>query len=85
MSGEIPEELGSLVNLQELLLSENRLSGEIPTELGNLTNLEWLGLGRIPSVEPFCGSAAAETDREALVALYESDGRSQLEEQRQLG
>ena len=46
LSGEIPEELGSLVNLQEMLLSENQLSGEIPTELGNLTNLEWLGLGR---------------------------------------
>ena len=46
LSGEIPEELGSLVNLQEMLLSENRLSGEIPAELGNLTNLEWLGLGR---------------------------------------
>ena len=46
LSGEIPGELGSLVNLQELLLSENQLSGEIPAELGNLTNLEWLGLGR---------------------------------------
>ena len=46
LSGEIPAELGSLVNLQEMLLSENQLSGEIPAELGNLTNLEWLGLGR---------------------------------------
>ena len=46
LSGEIPGELGSLVNLQELFLSENQLSGEIPAELGNLPNLEWLGLGR---------------------------------------
>ena len=46
MSGEIPGELGSLANLQELFLSENQLNGEIPAELGNLTNLEWLGLGR---------------------------------------
>ena len=46
LSGEIPGELGSLVNLQYLLLSENQLSGEIPGELGDLTNLEWLGLSR---------------------------------------
>ena len=55
MSGEIPEELGDLANLQELSLNENTLSGEIPAELGDLTNLRVLSLwgnrlsGEIPA------------------------------------
>ena len=40
MTGEIPAELGSLTNLEQLYLHDNQLSGEIPAELGNLTNLE---------------------------------------------
>ena len=44
MTGEIPTELGSLANLQELYLRNNQLTGEIPTELGSLANLEWLVL-----------------------------------------
>ena len=46
MSGEIPPELGNLINLTSLGLYENQLSGEIPPELGNLTNLTSLGLSR---------------------------------------
>ena len=45
MSGEIPPELGNLVNLTRLVLYSNQLSGEIPPELGNLVNLEYLHLG----------------------------------------
>ena len=41
---EIPSELGELLGLTSLDLSENHLSGEIPAELGNLTNLEWVFL-----------------------------------------
>ena len=44
MSGEIPPELGSLSNLERLVLDDNKLSGEIPPELGNLSNLTELNL-----------------------------------------
>ena len=90
LSGEIPAELGSLSNLAWLILDSNELSGEIPAELGSLSNLIGLSLGGnslggcVPSsLEdqldfdasylgdlPFCGTGFAETDREALVALY---------------
>ena len=56
LTGEIPKELGSLANLQELVpLGGNQLTGEIPTELGSLANLRWLYLynnqlaGEIPT------------------------------------
>ena len=45
LSGEIPPELGSLSNLEQLDLSYNELSGEIPAELGSLSKLEALELG----------------------------------------
>ena len=39
MTGEIPSELGSLVNLRSLSLRDNQLTGEIPAELGSLANM----------------------------------------------
>ena len=45
LSGEIPPELGNIVNLTHLEFGSNYLGGVIPRELGNLTNLEWLELG----------------------------------------
>ena len=42
LTGEIPTELGSLSNLQRLILSSNQLTGEIPMELGDLSNLQRL-------------------------------------------
>ena len=60
--GEIPSEIGNLVNLTHLDLEGNEgyccgniLTGEIPSEIGNLVNLEYLDLngnsisGEIPS------------------------------------
>ena len=55
LTGEIPSELGSLVNLRSLSLRDNQLTGEIPANLGSLTELELVSLnqnqltGEIPS------------------------------------
>ena len=55
LTGEIPSEIGNLINLTSLLLYNNQLTGEIPSEIGNLTNLDYLNLrdnqltGEIPS------------------------------------
>ena len=40
---ELPREIGNLVNLQELYLSDNQLT-EIPKEIGNLSKLQILSL-----------------------------------------
>ena len=45
LSGDIPVELGNLVDLEWLYLHQNQLSGDIPAELGNLISLERLFLG----------------------------------------
>ena len=44
LTGPIPVDLGSLVNLQRLELFSNNLTGPIPSELGSLVNLETLDL-----------------------------------------
>ena len=42
LTGSIPDELGSLSNLQELVLNSNQLTGPIPDELGSLSSLQSL-------------------------------------------
>lgn len=42
MTGEIPAEIGNLVNLEHLNLSGGNLSGELPAEIGSLANLRYL-------------------------------------------
>uniref|UniRef100_A0A8R7QM34 Protein kinase domain-containing protein n=1 Tax=Triticum urartu TaxID=4572 RepID=A0A8R7QM34_TRIUA len=44
LSGPLPNEVGSLVNLNRLTLSGNRLSGKIPDNIQNCLVLEWLSL-----------------------------------------
>ncbi|VAH55068.1 unnamed protein product [Triticum turgidum subsp. durum] len=54
LSGQIPHEIGSLLNLGPLNISNNQLSGEIPSTLGECVHLESLHMegnnfhGRIP-------------------------------------
>ena len=45
VTGEIPTEIGNLINLSSLILKENQLSGEIPPEISSLMNLAQLDLG----------------------------------------
>ena len=45
ISGSLPPELGQLVELKELVITESYLTGSIPAELGQLTNLRKLSLG----------------------------------------
>ncbi len=44
LTGSIPIEIGSFLNLQSLNLSYNQLTGSIPIEIGNLINLTNLNL-----------------------------------------
>ena len=44
LKGEIPKEIGKLMNLKELWLNSNKLTGEIPKEIAKLINLEELYL-----------------------------------------
>ena len=67
----MPSELGSLSNLERLLLSGNRLSGSIPSELGNLSNLEWLSLRRNQLSGPI-PSELGNLSKLTLLFLYDN-------------
>ena len=56
LTGSIPDELGSLANLEVLNLNDNQLTGEIPTSLGSLANLQELHITR----NQFTGTIPAE-------------------------
>ncbi|XP_058745143.1 receptor-like protein EIX2 [Vicia villosa] len=46
LMGDIPKEIGNLIELVSLNLSNNNLTGEITSEIGRLTSLEFLDLSR---------------------------------------
>ena len=46
LTGEIPKEIGKLMNLRRLYLYKNQLTGEIPKEIGKLINLNELDLNK---------------------------------------
>ncbi|MCH81233.1 receptor-like kinase [Trifolium medium] len=46
LTGDIPEEIGHLIELVSLNLSDNNLIGEITSEIGRLRSLEFLDLSR---------------------------------------
>nr|KAJ0224784.1 hypothetical protein LSAT_V11C100013740 [Lactuca sativa] len=59
LTGEIPEELGSLTQLRALNLSHNQLTGPIPVNFSNLANIESLDLssnGRLPEMKAQFGT-----------------------------
>jgi hypothetical protein len=43
-TGDLPSEIGQLLNLEEFKAIDNQLGGNIPTEFGNLASLEELRL-----------------------------------------
>ncbi|XP_016647539.1 PREDICTED: LRR receptor-like serine/threonine-protein kinase FLS2 isoform X2 [Prunus mume] len=59
ISGEIPEELSSLICLQSVNLSYNLLSGRIPPKIGDMRRLESLDLSR----NQLCGQIAPSMSR----------------------
>ena len=57
LTGEIPPELGHLVNLEGLVLRDNQLTGRLPTELANVEVLCLSGnqlAGEIPPDSDRC-------------------------------
>ena len=72
LTGEIPPEIGNLINLNYLNLSNNQLTGNIPSEIGNLIYLETLILGSTMGVDwisnQLTGSIPSEIGN--LVNLY---------------
>jgi Leucine-rich repeat (LRR) protein len=44
LTGEIPETIGNLINLNNLVLYNNQLIGTVPESITNLNNLTWLNL-----------------------------------------
>ncbi|CAJ2653686.1 unnamed protein product [Trifolium pratense] len=68
LTGDIPEEIGNLIELVSLNLSSNNLSGEITSKIGRLTSLDSLDLSRNYFFGPIPPSLA-QIDRLAMLNL----------------
>ena len=66
LTGSIPPELDTLINLERLRLYENNLTGRIPPELGTLINLEELKLDNNNLTGPIPAELGALTNLENL-------------------
>lgn len=40
LSGNLPEEIGNLLNLERLQIDENQISGSLPVSFANLTKVK---------------------------------------------
>ena len=86
LSGPLPTELGSLLNLQHLDLGENLLLDTIPTELGNLLELrKFLHSHHVPNTMSSTSHIPLVCDRNfgfgnQCPARCHSDGSSRLAE-----
>ena len=83
LSGEIPPELGNLANLIGLGLLGNQLGGCVPSSFLELLKEEESDVGGFlfcpmstsqPTTRPPLAQTSLETDREALVVLYNATG-----------
>ncbi|CAM9160171.1 unnamed protein product, partial [Ectocarpus fasciculatus] len=72
LKGPIPEALGALKELTNLILEHNKLTGSIPTSLRSLTKLELLGLGNNQLVGTIPEALGALTELKVL-QLYGND------------
>ena len=70
LSGEIPPEIGNLINLEVLFLYYNQFTGSIPPEIGNLTNLDYLRLNN----NQFTGSIPPEIGNLVNLTYFELGG-----------
>ncbi|CAJ2653692.1 unnamed protein product [Trifolium pratense] len=72
LTGVIPEEIGSLIELVSLNLSRNNLSGEITSKIGKLTSLDSLDLSKNYLFGPIPPSLS-QIDRLAMLNLSDNN------------
>ena len=72
LSGTIPSSLGSISQLEELLLHGNSLTGEIPSSLGSLSELKALSLASNSLTGPIPSSLGNLSQLEDLFLRYNS-------------